>query len=126
MKKKYIIEVNNERIGYTEFEYADTPMGVVHGKIIFDDIQSPYDFFKTHCLKNNIQVNIDYPSERIIDTVVIPKLKVYLENGDELKGWGGAITGMDSDCFEIQFGGITHELMKSEFESHYIEYYKEK
>jgi hypothetical protein len=36
VKKKYIIEVNNERIGYTEFEYADTPMGVVHGKIFFE------------------------------------------------------------------------------------------
>ena len=35
----------------------------------------------------------------------------------------GAITGMDSDDFEIQFGGISSELMRSEFEQHYKKYY---
>jgi hypothetical protein len=123
MKKHYILEVNNLRIGYTEFEFADAPMGVVYGKIIFDKIQSPYTFFKNHCLNHNVQINDDDPNERIIDTVVIPQLKVFLENGEELKGWGGAITGMDSDFFEIQFGGITSELMQTEFENHYKEYF---
>jgi hypothetical protein len=123
MKKLFIVTVNNKRIGYTEFEYADPPMGVVHGKIIFDDLPSPYEFFRTHCIHNHVQINSDEPEERLIDTQVIPQLRVLLENGEELKGWGGAITGMDSDVFEIQFGGVSSELMQTEFENHYNEYY---
>jgi len=46
-----------------------------------------------------------------------------LQNGEELRGWGGTITGMESDIFEIQFGGISSELMQSEFEHHYTGYY---
>ena len=123
MKKLYSLELDKKRIGYTEFEYADTPMGVVHGKIIFEEIESPYELFKNHCVMYNVQMNMNDLDERLIDTVVIPQLKVYLNNGEELKGWGGAITGMDSDDFEIQFGGISSELMRSEFEQHYKKYY---
>ena len=44
----------------------------------------------------------------MIDTVVIPNLKVYYNNFQkELLGWGGAITGSelldDGIYFEIQF-----------------------
>jgi len=46
MGKPYYIEIGKKRIGYTEFEFADTPMGVVYGKIVFDEIKFPYDFFK--------------------------------------------------------------------------------
>ena len=124
MKRLYTLELNNKRIGFTEFEYADTPMGVVYGKITFEEIESPYELFKNHCVKYNVQINSDDFNERFIDTVVIPQLKVYLKNGKELKGWGGAITGMDSDDFEIQFGGISSELMQTEFEHHYKKYYE--
>jgi hypothetical protein len=54
---------------------------------------------------------------------VIPELKVYSENGTEMNSWGGAITGMDNEEYEIQFGGITSDLMKTEFKHHYDEYY---
>jgi hypothetical protein len=57
MKNKYILELDKIRIGYTEFEYADVPSGVVHVKIIFYDSQSPYEIFKTHCIKLNIKMN---------------------------------------------------------------------
>lgn len=126
MRKKYILELNKIRIGYTEFEYADVPMGIIHGKIIFENLQSPFELFRTHCLKFNIGMNENDSNLRLIDTVVIPQLKVYIENNEELKGWGGAIIGMDSDDFEIQFGGITSELMQKEFEHHYKEYYEKK
>ncbi|WP_259065696.1 hypothetical protein HDF24_02600 [Mucilaginibacter sp. X4EP1] len=123
MSEIYYLEVDKIRIGHTEFEYADTPMGVVHGKIIFDEIKFPYEFFRNHCIAHNVQINSDDPNYRFIDTVVIPQLKVFLENGEELLGWGGAITGMEPDDFEIQFGGVSSELMKTEFERHYIKYY---
>ena len=111
------------RIGTTYFESADTPMGVVHGKIIFDNIDSPYKLFRDHCIKFKVQINDDEPKYKFIDTVVIPELKVYLENGTELIGWGGAITGMDNEEFEIQFGGVSWQLMQKEFKHHYEEYY---
>jgi len=123
MSKKYYLEIAKERLGYTEFEYADTPMGVVHGKIVFDQIKFPYEFFKNYCVAHNVQINTDDPHEHFIDTVVIPQLKVFLENGEELLGWCAAITVMEPDDFEIQFGGVSTELMQTEFEHHYREYY---
>jgi hypothetical protein len=72
MEVKYILELDGVNIGYTEFEYADPPMGVVHGKIIFDGIDSPYNLFRNHCEKYKIQINSDFPKEKFIDTVVFP------------------------------------------------------
>jgi len=123
MNKKYVIEINGRQIGCTAFEFADAPMGVVYDKIIFYQIESPYEFFRNHCKTYNVSINLDDPKERMIDTVVIPQLKVFKENGQELNGWGGAVTGMDSDEFEIQFGGVTSELMQTEFENHYKDYW---
>jgi hypothetical protein len=124
MSGVYYIEIDKKRIGYTKFEYADPPMGVVHGKIIFENIKFPYDFLKNYCANNNVQMNADFPDERLIHTVIIPQLKVFFENGDELLGWGGAIRGIEPDDFEIEFGGVSSELMKAEFKHHYIKYYE--
>lgn len=123
MRKIYNIELNGVKIGTTDFEFADTPMGVVHGKINFENVESPYELFRNHCKKFKVQINNDEPKYKFIDTVVIPELKVYLENGTKLAGWGGAISGMDNDDFEIQFGGITSELMQTEFKHHYDAYF---
>jgi hypothetical protein len=125
-KNKYFLELDKTRIGYTEFEYADVPMGVIHGKIIFENTNSPFELFQTHCTKFNVEINDNDIILRLIDTVVIPQLKVYTENNEELKGWDGAITGMDSNEFEIQFSGITSEIMQKEFGSHFKEYYEKK
>lgn len=78
--------MNSIDIGITNFEFADVPMGIVYGKIIFNNIKSPYELFKNHCLKYNIQINVDEAEERLIDTVVIPQLKVYTQSNIELKG----------------------------------------
>jgi len=123
MDKIYILELDNRKIGVTKFEFADVPMGVVYGKIIFEKIVSPYELFKEHCLKFKVGMNVNDSVEKLIDTSVIPELKVVLENGNELKGWGGSIVGMDDDDFEIQFGGITSEIMQTEFSNHFKEYY---
>ncbi len=123
MTSKYILKLNNEIIGYTKFEYADPPMGIVHGKIVFNGIDSPYNFFKKHCTNFNVQINSDFPEDEFIATVIIPQLELFLENGEQLKGWGGAISGLGKDDFEIQFCGITSEVMQTEFSHHYVKYY---
>lgn len=43
MKKTYDIKLSGVKIGTTDFEFADTPMGVVHGKINFENVKSPYE-----------------------------------------------------------------------------------
>jgi hypothetical protein len=119
---KYILELDGVKIGYTEFEYADPPMGVVHGRILFEEVDSPYDFFKNHCKKFNVEITADLPKDQLITTYIIPQLKVILENGKELQGWGGAIEGMDSDEFKIEFSGVSRELMQTEFRHHLKKY----
>ena len=123
MNKKYNIELNKVKIGTTNFEFADVPMGVVHGKVFFENVESPYEFFKNHCNKFNVQLNDDEPELKSIDTGIISDLKVYLENGMELIGWGAAIIGMDDEEYEIQFSGISTEIMQTEFKHHYNQYY---
>ncbi|MRX69353.1 hypothetical protein SAMN06265349_10649 [Flavobacterium resistens] len=126
MTSKYILKLNNEIIGYTKFEFSDVPMGVIHGKVILEGIESPYNFFKDHCTKFDVQINSDYPEDEFIATVIIPQLEVFLENGKKLKGWGGSISGVGKDDFEIQFCGITSEVMQTEFNHHFLKYYSKK
>lgn len=40
MSKIYHIELEGKRIGTTRLEYADPPMGVVYGKVDFENIDS--------------------------------------------------------------------------------------
>ena len=72
MNKKYNIELNKVKIGTTDFEFADVPMGVVHGKIYFENIESPYEFFKNHCNKFNI------PDSAELHSVPTIKIKYYI------------------------------------------------
>ena len=101
MKKTYHIKLNGVKIGTTDFEFADTPIEVVFGKVKFENISSPYDLIKEHCLKNGIGINDDYPEDKFINTMVIPELKILDKDQNELKGWGAYFIGMDSDGFEI-------------------------
>ncbi|MET4546481.1 hypothetical protein ABIE26_003808 [Pedobacter africanus] len=64
--KLYDIFLNNNKIGTTELEKGDAPMGSVFGKITFINISSGYDFFKTHCVTNGIELVTDYPEDRLI------------------------------------------------------------
>jgi len=123
LNKKYNIELNKVKIGTTNFEFADVPMGVVHGKIYFENIESPYEHFKNHCTKFDVQLIDNDSNLKSIDTGIIPDLKVFLENGIELIGWGASIIGMDNVDYEIQFSGISAEIMQTEFKHHFDEYY---
>jgi hypothetical protein len=116
--KRYDIFLDNKIIGTTELEKADAPMGIVFGQIHFTDIVSGYDFFKTYCLKNNIELADDYPEDRLILTRTIKSLKVRNESGVEIKGLGNQISGMDGDEFEITLESVPYPFFEEEFPHH--------
>lgn len=118
MTKRYDIFLDDKIIGTTELEKADASMGVVFGNVIFDNIVSGYDFLKTYCLTNNIEIIADYPDDKLIETTDIPNLKVINPNGIEIKGQGANINGMDSDFFEITILGISYPFFEEEFPHH--------
>ena len=130
MSITFTIKLEEQIIGTTDFEFADVPMGVVYGKINFINIESPYLLFKNYCLANNIQINYDSETEKLIDTFIIPNLKVYYNDfQDELKGWGSSISGLeisdDGIEFDITSYGLESETMSTLFEHHFDEYFKE-
>lgn len=49
--KRYDVFLDNKKIGATELEKADAPMGVVFGRVTFNNIISGYDFLKTYSQK---------------------------------------------------------------------------
>ena len=86
MEQEYLVYLNSNKIGTTYLEKADAPMGVVTGKIKFMGIESPYRFIKEYCSKNKIPINIDESDIELIDTQVIPTLKVLRHDKIEIKG----------------------------------------
>jgi len=116
--KRYNVFFDNKKIGATELEKADAPMGVVFGRVTFDNIISGYDFLKTYCVKNNIVIITDYPEDKLIGTANIPNLKVVNSNGIEIRGQVTNIEGVDSDGFDIIICGISYPLFEVEFPHH--------
>jgi hypothetical protein len=129
MKKEYSVFLDSKIIGITKLEKADAPMGVAFGIIEFEGIESPYSFIKEYCSKNNIIINTDDPEFEFIDTQVIPELKVFRNDGLEIKGIAkNAITGMKDEGYEISISGIEYPFYKEEFPNHvkaYNEMFKE-
>ncbi len=127
MATTFTIKLEEQIIGTTEFEFADVPMGIVYGKINFIDIESPYLLFKNYCLANNIHINYDSEKERLIDTAIIPNLRIYYNDfKEELKSWGSSISGIEisDDVFEITLYGLESETMSTLFKHHFDEYFK--
>ena len=117
MAKVYDILLDKNRIGTTELEKADAPMGVVFGKINFFNITSGYNFFKDYCSKSKLEFT-DYPNDKLISTFDIPGLQVFNTNGIEIKGLGCSVSGMDADTFEIEIPGIAYPFYEEEFPHH--------
>ena len=117
-EKLYDILLDNKKIGTTELEKADPPMGVVFGNIKFCDILSGYDFFKTYCQTNGIELISDYPEDRLIATSDIPRMKVISPNGISIEGQGINIDGMDNDVFEVVILGVPYPFFEEEFPHH--------
>ena len=122
MNNTYKIHLNGVLIGTSELEKADAPMGVAFGLIKFNGIESPYAFFKEYCLKNQIKPASDYPEDKMISTMSIPKLKITNDSGIEVKGVGNQITGMDNEEYEISIFGIPYPFYEEEFPHHVKEY----
>ena len=120
--KHYNILLGDHRIGTTELEKADAPMGVVFGKVMFDKIVSDYDFFINYCINNDIKIIADYPADCFIATADIPNLKVIDPSGIEIKGQGANIEGMDSDIFEVTIFGVPYPFFENEFPHHVSAY----
>ena len=129
MKKEYTIFLNNYKLGTTQLEKADAPMGVVFGMISFTELNIGYDFIKEYCKSNNIGLADDYPEDKLISTRTIEQLTVKNNLGIEIKGIGNQISGMDSEGFEITIEGIPYPFYEEEFPNHVKEYnemFKEK
>ena len=122
MNKKYLIKIEEKLIGYSDLEKADAPMGVVFGELIFTDLKFGYDFLKEYCGNNQIELASDYPEDKMISTMDIPKLKITNDNGIEIKGIGNQITGMDNEEYEISIFGIPYPFYEEEFPHHVKEY----
>ena len=123
MSKSYKITLNGNLIGTSKLEKADAPMGVTFGVIEFNRVESPYQFIKEYCLKNKIVINTDEPESEFIDTQVMPELKVFREDGLEIKGFAGnAITGMKGEGYEISIFGISYPFYEEEFPHHVKDY----
>ncbi len=116
--KLYDIFLDGKKIGTTELEKGDAPMGVVFGNITFINISSGYDFFKTYCVTNDIELVTDYPEDRLIFTRTINNLAVKNGLGIEVKGVGNQISGMDSEVFEISLEGVPYPFYEEEFPHH--------
>jgi len=119
----YNLFLDNIKIGFSDLENADPPMGVVSGKIKWNQKNLDYIFLSTYCKINSIQTE-EYPEEKFISTQTIPKLKIYNENGIEIEGVGSYIEGMDSEGFEINIIGIPYPFYEQEFPNHVEEYKK--
>ena len=98
-------------------------MGVIGGKIIFDEIESAYEFFKSYCKKANIAIHLDDRETHAILTGSIDGLKAFAEDGTEIKGLAANIEGFDDYGYEITIIGIAYPFYGREFPDH-VEAYK--
>ncbi|MFB6342777.1 hypothetical protein ACE1ET_13695 [Saccharicrinis sp. FJH62] len=124
MNKTYNILLDNIKIGTTQLEKGDAPMGVVFGLINFDESKIGYDFIKNYCIKNEIELVSDFPEDKLISTRTIDGLKIINCDGVEIKGIGNQIDGMDSKGFDIIIEGIPYPFYNDEFPNHVKEYEK--
>lgn len=122
--KTYSVVLGDKEIGTSKLEKADAPMGVVFGLIEFNGIETPYEFFKEYCFENDIVMNTDDLEFEFIDTQVISELKVFRQDGLEIKGVAGnAITGMKDEGYKISILGISYPFYEEEF-PHHVEHCK--
>lgn len=121
-EKIYKILLDDNLFGTTKLEFGDPTMGIVFGQIYFKEKNFGYDFIKQYCIDNSIEVQTDYPIDKLISTGKIEKLKIYNSENVELIGISNSIEGMDSDIFTITSFGIKSEIYEREFPEHILKY----
>lgn len=117
-EKRYKIFLDGKKIGTTDLEKADAPMGVAFGNITFDKPLSGYDFLKNYCLTNNIEIISDFSDDKFIATAHIPNLYVFNPNKAKILGQGTHIDGIDNETFQITILGIPYPFFEEEFPHH--------
>src|SRR5690606_37203997 len=116
---RYSVYLNNLRIGYSLLEFADPPMGVVFGKLLLDNIQSGYGYFKSYCQQNGEELVYDDEVEKSLTTTCISALQVCLADGSVIKSEIGTyIEGMDDDGFYVFVLGVPYPFFKEAFPQH--------
>ena len=121
-EKNYKILLDDKLLGTTKLEFGDPPMGVVLGQINFAEKSFGYASIKQYCIDNLIEIQTDYPNDKLISTGQIAKLKVYNSENLELVGIGKNIEGMDSDNYTITILGLDSEVYEKEFPEHILDY----
>ena len=106
----------------TKLELGDPQMGVVFGQINFTENNIGYDFIKKYCIDNLIEIQTDYPTDKLITRGKIEKLKIRNTENIELVGLGNIIDGMDSDIYTITILGLESEVYEKNFPQHIAEY----
>lgn len=124
LKGNYTISLDGEVIGSTDFEKADAPMGVITGKVFFNNDSFDYAYFKQYCIDREVQITLDDSESRAIGTSSIPGLIVTTKSGKEIKGAGTYIEGMDSHFFEVTVVGFPYPDYELEF-PHHVKAYEE-
>ena len=115
--KQYGIFIDHIKIGTTEFEKADAPMGAVFGRTKFLSLTSGYEFFKANCLKHHIPCT-DHPEAKLIIIRDIPNIEIINNAGRNISGFRTEISSTDGDYFDIGVFGISYPFYKEEFPHH--------
>ena len=129
MSNNYTVYLDNIKIGSTDLENADAPMGVVFGVIKFLNSDFDYTFLKEYCIKNKVDLANDYPEDKLISTSNMSQLTIINKVGIEISGIGNQITIMGGEESEISIQGIPYPFYEEEFPHHVKEYnemFKEK
>jgi len=71
---EHSIYLGNYKLGTTQLEKADAPMGVVFGVIKFIEKSKGYNFIKDYCNSNNIELASEYPDDNFVSTMTIDSL----------------------------------------------------
>jgi hypothetical protein len=121
-EKIYKILLDNKILGTTKLEFGDPLMGIVFGQIYFAERNMGYNFIRQYCIDNSIEIQTDYPNDKLISTGQIKKLKIYNPDNIELVGFGNNIEGMDSDSYTLTIHGLDSEIYEQEFPEHIAEY----
>lgn len=118
MSKTYTILLEGKKIGTSQLEYGDPPMGVVFGKIELTDATINYTWLRKYCKDKHITIGYDFPEDLMITTLAIPALQVFTDTGIEIKAGALSLEGTDAEGYNINIVGVNSPSYEEEFPHH--------